>query len=87
MNEETTMTFFNSPDALLRFANQVLWVGLVMLLVGILCGYLLDQFFGLLPLIAFHGMVIFGPTLLKLGYVMRLTAQYQLRKEALHAVA
>ncbi|MNF71288.1 hypothetical protein D3C76_1005220 [compost metagenome] len=73
---------FGCPQRLLQLSHLFLWAGLVQLLLGIAGAYYLDAHLGLLMLVGAHGMVILGPTLIKLGYVMRLTAHYQMRKGA-----
>ncbi len=72
---------FGCPQRLLQLSHLFLWAGLFQLLLGLVGAYYLDARLGLPVLIGAHGMVILGPTLLKLGYVMRLTAQYQMRKK------
>lgn len=69
------------PQRLLQLSHLFLWIGLSQLLLGITGAYYLDVHLGLLTLVGAHGLVILGPTLIKLGYVMRLTALYQMRKE------
>ncbi|WP_044874163.1 hypothetical protein [Pseudomonas sp. LFM046] len=73
---------FGCPRRLLQLSHLFLWAGLILLLLGIAGAYYLDAHLGLLLLVVSHGMVILGPTLIKLGYVMRLTANYQMRNEA-----
>ncbi|MDH4653773.1 MULTISPECIES: transmembrane sensor/regulator PpyR [unclassified Pseudomonas] len=75
------ISLFGCPQRLLQLSHLFLWTGLFQLVLGIAGAYYLDAYLGLLMLIGAHGMVILGPTLIKLGYVMRLTAQYQMRKE------
>ena len=72
---------FGCPRRLLQLSHLFLWTGLSQLLLGIAGAYYLDAQLGLAMLIGAHGLVILGPTLLKLGYVMRLTALYQMRKK------
>ncbi|MDA8484192.1 transmembrane sensor/regulator PpyR [Pseudomonas resinovorans] len=74
-------SLFGCPQRLLQLSHLLLWTGLLQLLLGIAGAYYLDAHLGLLTLIGAHGLVILGPTLIKLGYVMRLTALYQMRKE------
>lgn len=72
------LTFFGSPLNVLHLSSKVLVAGLVMLLAGIYGAYL---YYGHMPialLVAMHAMTIIGPTLLKIGYVMRLLSQYRL---------
>jgi hypothetical protein len=73
---------FGCPQRLLQLSHLFLWTGLVQLLLGIAGAYYLDAQLGLPMLVGAHGLVILGPTLIKLGYVMRLTANYQMRKGA-----
>jgi hypothetical protein len=75
------ISLFGCPQRLLQLSHLFLWTGLFLLLLGIAGAYYLDAHLGLLTLIRAHGMVILGPTLIKLGYVIRLTALYQKRKE------
>ncbi|NWL77785.1 transmembrane sensor/regulator PpyR [Pseudomonas taiwanensis] len=75
------ISLFGCPQRLLQLSHLFLWAGLLQLVLGIAGAYYLDAHLGLLLLVGAHGMVILGPTLIKLGYVMRLTAQYQMRKE------
>ncbi|MFK3970810.1 transmembrane sensor/regulator PpyR [Pseudomonas sp. NPDC087358] len=75
--------FFLNPVSVLRLSSRVLWAGLAMLLTGIVGAYLLDLQLTLPALVSLHAMTILGPTLLKIGYVMRLLSQHNLRK--LHA--
>jgi hypothetical protein len=73
---------FGCPQRLLQLSHLFLWTGLVQLLLGLAGAYYLDAHLGLLMLVGSHGLVILGPTLIKLGYVMRLTSHYQMRKGA-----
>jgi uncharacterized membrane-anchored protein len=73
--------FFNNPINVLSLSTRVLWTGLIMLLTGILGAYVLDLHLNLVGLVSLHAMTIVGPTLIKIGYVMRLLAQHNLRKE------
>lgn len=75
--------YFNAPSNVLRLSSRVLWTGLAMTLAGILFAYLLDLHLGIPAQVVAHGGVILGPTLIKIGYVMRLLAQYALRKAVL----
>ncbi|MCO6060359.1 transmembrane sensor/regulator PpyR [Pseudomonas sp. MOB-449] len=75
-------SLFECPQRLMQLSQLFLCAGLFQLLLGIAGAYYLDARLGLLMLVGAHGMVILGPTLIKLGYVMRLTAQYQLRNGA-----
>lgn len=74
-------SLFGCPQRLLQWSHLCLWTGLIQLLLGIAGAYYLEAHLGLLMLVGAHGLSILGPTLIKLGYVMRLTAQSQMRKE------
>ena len=71
-------TFFENPLNVLHLSSKVLVAGLVMLLAGIYGAYLYQGHMPIALLVAMHAMTIVGPTLLKVGYVMRLLAQHQL---------
>ena len=73
------LTFFESPLNVLHLSSKVLVAGLVMLLAGICGAYLYDGHMPIALLVAMHALTILGPTLIKIGYVMRLLAQYRLR--------
>lgn len=79
--------FFLNPHNVLHLSTRVLWTGLVMLLTGILGAYVLDLQLNLLGLVGLHAMTILGPTLIKIGYVMRLLSQHNLRKAQVHVVS
>jgi hypothetical protein len=72
--------FFLQPANVLRLSTRVLLAGLAMLLTGIVGAYLLDLQLNLFALVSLHAMTIIGPTLIKIGYVMRLLSQHNLRK-------
>jgi hypothetical protein len=72
--------FFLQPANVLRLSSRVLLVGLAMLLTGIVGAYLLDLKLNLFELVSLHAMTIIGPTIIKIGYVMRLLSQHNLRK-------
>ena len=72
-------TFFKSPLHVLHLSSKVLVVGLIMLLAGIFGAYLYSGHMPIALLVAMHALTILGPTLIKIGYVMRLLAQYRLR--------
>ncbi len=74
--------FFTCPLRALRLANQLLVAGLLLLLIGLFGAYGLDTYLGLRLLVGAHALTILGPSLLKLGYVLRLAAQQQLSKQA-----
>jgi len=47
--------------------------------------YFVDGQLNLQSIVAAHAFTILGPTLLKLGYVLRLVAQHQMRKDGWEA--
>jgi hypothetical protein len=77
------LTFFESPLNVLHLSSKVLVAGLIMLLAGIYGAYLYDGHMPIALLVAMHALTILGPTLIKIGYVMRLLAQYRLRSPQL----
>ncbi|WPN32845.1 transmembrane sensor/regulator PpyR [Pseudomonas sp. P5_109] len=79
--------FFNNPQNVLHLSNHVLSAGLAMLLAGIYGAYLYDGHLSIVMLVAMHAMTILGPTLLKIGYVMRLLSQYRLSRGPIRVVA
>ncbi|MBV6822864.1 transmembrane sensor/regulator PpyR [Pseudomonas sp. PD9R] len=79
--------FFSNPQNVLHLSSRVLGIGLVMLFSGIYGAYLYDGHLSIVTLVAMHAMTIVGPTLLKIGYVMRLLAQHRLSKPLAVALA
>ncbi|WP_347912218.1 transmembrane sensor/regulator PpyR [Pseudomonas grandcourensis] len=79
--------FFSNPQNVLQWSSRVLGAGLAMLLVGIYGAYLYDGHLAITVLVAMHAMTIIGPTLLKIGYVMRLLSQYRLSQFPARVVA
>ncbi|MDZ5435813.1 transmembrane sensor/regulator PpyR [Pseudomonas fluorescens] len=79
--------FFSNPQNVLHLSSRVLGVGLAMLLAGIYGAYLYDGHLSILAQVSLHAMTIVGPTLLKIGYVMRLLAQHRLSKPLAGALA
>ncbi|WP_207866044.1 transmembrane sensor/regulator PpyR [Pseudomonas sp. 58(2021)] len=80
-------TLFESPLNVLYLSSKVLVAGLVMLLAGIYGAYLYQGHMPISLLVAMHAMTIVGPTLIKIGYVMRLLSQYRLGQSPAGAVA
>jgi hypothetical protein len=80
-------TLFESPLNVLYLSSKVLVAGLVMLLAGIYGAYLYQGHMPIALLVALHAMTIVGPTLIKIGYVMRLLSQYRLGQSPAGAVA
>ncbi|MCK8666541.1 transmembrane sensor/regulator PpyR [Pseudomonas azerbaijanoccidens] len=79
--------FFSNPQNVLHLSSRVLGVGLAMLLAGIYGAYLYEGHLSILALVSLHAMTIIGPTLLKIGYVMRLLSQHRLHKPVARALA
>jgi hypothetical protein len=79
--------FFSHPRNVLHLSSRVLGTGLAMLLAGIYGAYLYDGHLPIIALVSMHAMTIIGPTLLKVGYVMRLLAQHRLSKPVAGALA
>lgn len=71
--------FLASPRRALRLSNHMLVCGMAMLIIGVLLAYGLSTYLSLTCLILAHLMTLLGPTLLKLGYVLRLQAHYRLK--------
>lgn len=67
-------SYFALPKNLHNAGNALLLIGLTLLLVGVVGAYWLDRGLGIAALVAAHSLTIIGPTLIKLGYVLRLTA-------------
>lgn len=76
---------FACPQRNLSMSWSLLTGGLVVFLVGIAGAYFVDTRLALPTIVAAHAFTILGPTLLKLGYVLRLIAQHQMRKEGWEA--
>jgi hypothetical protein len=72
--------YLSCPKHLLFLSTQLLLAGLALLLVGVVVAYGLDGRLAIGPQVAAHAAVILGPSLLKIGYVMRLLAQHLMRK-------
>ncbi|MCU7249784.1 transmembrane sensor/regulator PpyR [Pseudomonas koreensis] len=70
--------FFESPLNVLHLSSKVLVAGLIMLLAGIYGAYLYQGHMPIALLVGMHALTILGPTLLKIGYVLRLLSQYRL---------
>ncbi|MGF6129193.1 hypothetical protein QF019_004421 [Pseudomonas frederiksbergensis] len=79
--------FFSNPQNVLHLSSKVLGLGLALLLVGIYGAYLYNGHLPIVALVSMHAMTIIGPTLLKIGYVMRLLAQHRLSVHPVAAMA
>lgn len=69
---------FSNPQNVLHLSSNVLGAGLALLLVGVYGAYLYAGHLPIVALVSMHAMTIIGPTLIKIGYVMRLLAQHWL---------
>lgn len=78
--------YFNDPHKVLHLSSEVLIAGLAMLLVGIYGAYLYAGHLSIVVQVALHAMTIVGPTLIKIGYVMRLLSQHRLGQHRVAAV-
>ena len=81
------VNFFSNPQNVFHSSSRVLGAGLAMLLAGIYGAYLYDGHLSIVVLVTLHAMTILGPTLLKIGYVMRLLSQYRLSRGPVRVVA
>ncbi|MCK1789303.1 transmembrane sensor/regulator PpyR [Pseudomonas violetae] len=72
--------FFSNPRNVLHLSSRILFAGLSLLVAGIYGAYLYGGYLSIPALVSLHAMTIIGPTLLKIGYVMRLLSQYHLRQ-------
>lgn len=73
--------FLSCPRNVLKLSTQLLIVGVLLLLAGVGGAYGCDGQLGIPALVAAHSGVVLGPTLVKIGYVMRLIAQHYQRKQ------
>lgn len=80
-------TYFGNPLNVLQLSSKVLVTGLVMLLAGIYGAYLYTGHLPIATQVLMHAMTIVGPTLIKIGYVMRLLSQHRLGKGLIGTVA
>lgn len=77
--------FFSCPHNVLRTSTRMLLAGLAILLVGVVGAYGMEGQLSIPALVTAHAGVIIGPTLVKIGYVMRLLAHHYLRKQGWEA--
>ena len=76
------------PVQILHLSSQLLWGGLILLLVGMVAAYGLEKQLNVPTLVLAHSLTLIGPSVLKIGYVLRLIAQQRLKDEACaHAIA
>ncbi|WP_346796048.1 transmembrane sensor/regulator PpyR [Halomonas sp. Bachu 37] len=62
-----------------QVGNATMLVGLLLLVGGLLGGYVWHSHLTLLQQVSAHVIVIVGPTLIKIGYVMRINARQRLK--------
>jgi hypothetical protein len=67
------------PSRALQLANRMLLGGVLLLLIGLIGAYGLEAQLSIRSLVLAHALTLIGPSLLKLGYVLRLAAQLQQR--------
>lgn len=70
------------PAHILHLSSQLLWGGLILLLLGLLAAYGLERYLNVPTLVLAHILTLLGPSILKIGYVLRLNAQQRLKDEA-----
>ena len=76
------------PLQILHLSSQLLWAGLILLLVGLMAAYGLEKHLNVPTLVLAHSLTLIGPSVLKIGYELRLFAQGRLKDEACaHAIA
>ncbi|WP_161867500.1 MULTISPECIES: transmembrane sensor/regulator PpyR [Pseudomonas] len=76
------------PMQILHLSSQLLWAGLVLLFLGVLAAYGLERHLNVPTLVLAHSLTLIGPSVLKIGYVLRLIAQERLKERAsAHAIA
>ncbi|UTH37518.1 transmembrane sensor/regulator PpyR [Pseudomonas sp. KHPS1] len=76
------------PAQILQLSSQLLWSGLALLLVGLAAAYGLEKQLNVPTLVLAHSLTLIGPSILKIGYVLRLVAQQRLKDETCaHAIA
>lgn len=76
------------PVQILQLSTRLLWAGLLLLILGMVAAYGLEKHLNLATLILAHSLTLIGPSVLKIGYVLRLIAQERLAEGAgAHAIA
>lgn len=71
-----------APAHILHLSSQLLWGGLTLLFLGLVTAYGLEQHLNVATLVLAHSLTLLGPSILKIGYVLRLIAQQRLKDEA-----
>lgn len=76
------------PLHILRLSSQLLLIGLLLLVLGLVAAYGLEKHLSMGLLVLAHSLTLIGPSMLKIGYVLRLVAQGRLKEQAVaHAFA
>jgi hypothetical protein len=69
---------FHDAQRTHAFGNALMVTGLLLLLMGVLGGYIVDARLALPLQVLAHLQLIVGPTLIKVGYVMQINARQRL---------
>lgn len=69
---------FDNAQRTQTYGNSLMMIGLLLLLLGVLGGYIVNNRLELSLQVLAHLQIIAGPTLIKLGYVMRINARQRL---------
>lgn len=69
---------FDNAQRTQVYGNALMMIGLLLLLLGVFGGYIVDLRLPLLLQLLAHMQIIIGPTLIKIGYVMRINARQRL---------
>ncbi|TFH87683.1 hypothetical protein EQG41_06290 [Billgrantia azerbaijanica] len=72
------LRYFDDPYRTHALGDALLILGLVLLGAGVMGGYVIDDRLSLATQVLTHILVIVGPTLVKIGYVMRINARHRL---------
>lgn len=72
------LRYFDDPYRTHALGDALLILGLVLLGAGVMGGYVIDGRLTLAAQVFAHVLVILGPTLVKIGYVMRIDARHRL---------
>lgn len=72
------LDLFDNAQRTQMYGNALMMIGLLLLLLGVGGGYLVDNRLTLPIQVLAHLQIIAGPTLIKLGYVMRINARQRM---------
>jgi len=72
------ISVFQDANQTHSLGNTLMTAGLLLLLLGVVGGYVLNNYLALFAQVVAHLLVIAGPTLIKIGYVIRLNARQRL---------